>query len=77
MARWMVSGGGWFVGQFLIPPGTVLDSTNWVAFGLPLPWLPPIDAMPLDQEAWDISRRYYSGESARWVIPGPGFVPGP
>jgi hypothetical protein len=42
---------GWFVGQFLIPPGTIIDNSlaqwAWVGSGIPL------DAVALSQDAYD------------------------
>ena len=61
MARWRLIG-PWPVGAWLIPSGTVLDSADMRWSGMALPTLPPINARALDQEAYDILARVYSGQ---------------
>jgi hypothetical protein len=56
--RWQIGGTGWPVGQFMVPPGTVLTAVVsggeivppvWNSVALPMP--PPIDASALDEQA--------------------------
>jgi hypothetical protein len=51
--RYQITGAGWRVRQHLIPSGTVIDtsaSDHWslLARGR----TPPINSVPLDEEAW-------------------------
>jgi hypothetical protein len=63
-----VTGGGWPVGQWLIPAGTILDAKDWTFNSTPLPWLPPPNMMALDQEAFALMSRHYD---ASRVLSGP------
>jgi hypothetical protein len=52
---------GWRLGDALVPKDTIVDlakSDRWskLAKGKPV----PIDAVPLDQEAWETQLRLYS-----------------
>jgi hypothetical protein len=58
--RFQITGAGWPVGQYLIPSGSVIDSTSddhWSLFarGLTL----PINATCLDDEAWQAQLAAY------------------
>jgi hypothetical protein len=51
---WPCSGGA-----MLIPAGTILDSDDWSWNGVALTWPPPINAIALDQSAYDELLRHY------------------
>jgi len=57
--RFLISGSGWPVGQYLIPPGEIIDHSSWQWNGIPLPWPPPRDCQPLDGPAYEVLRRNY------------------
>jgi hypothetical protein len=63
MPRYQVLGGGWSVGQYLIPPGTILEYKDGKADwnGIPLPSKLPIDLMALDYEAEDLLKSQHPG----------------
>jgi hypothetical protein len=78
MARWMIGGDwGWPVGQFVIPAGTVIDSADWKWGGFPLPLAVPIDAICLDQEAYNISLSWYGGDQRKRLLYVAGRGSGP
>jgi hypothetical protein len=58
MARYILTE-GWFVGSFLIPAGTILDSSDWQWNQMPLPASLPISVAALDQDAYDELLRQY------------------
>jgi hypothetical protein len=57
--RWQIGGGGWPVGQYLIPAGTIIIGKPAKYNGVDLPFPMPIDAMPLDEEAALLSLSWY------------------
>jgi hypothetical protein len=57
--RFQVTGAGWPVGQYLIPPDTFLDRSAWQWNGLALPWPPPPNLLPLDEEAYQELLKYH------------------
>jgi hypothetical protein len=57
--RFQLVGCGWSVGAFLVPQGTILDSTNWTWHGMPLPSPPPVNAAAMDQEAFNELLKHY------------------
>ena len=60
MARYQLTG-AWPIegGAKLVPVGTVLDTEEWTWNGVALPWPPPVNALALDQEAYDALLRHY------------------
>jgi hypothetical protein len=59
--RFRITGPGWRLGDALVPAETIIDlakSDRWskLAKGKTI----PIDAVPLDQEAWETQPRLYS-----------------
>lgn len=52
---------GWPIegGAKLIPVGTLLDHADWQWNGTPLPWPPPINAIALDQAAYDTLLQFH------------------
>jgi len=61
MARFQLCQHAWPIegGAKLVPVGTMLDRDDWQWNGSPLPWPPPVNAMALDQEAYDALLRHY------------------
>jgi hypothetical protein len=58
--RYQITGAGRRVGQYLIPSGTVIDTRatdRWSLFARPRAI--PINATPLDQEAWEAQLAAY------------------
>jgi len=60
MARYQLTG-AWPIegGAKLVPVGTILDTEDWTWNGATLPWLPPVNAMALDQESYDELAGHY------------------
>jgi len=52
--KYRVEPPGWRVAGVLIPSGTIVEDQNW-AKGLTI----PINATPLDQEAWEAQLKAY------------------
>jgi hypothetical protein len=50
--RFLVTGAGWPVSQYLIPPDTLLDRADWKWNGIDLPTPLPLCLQPLDAEAY-------------------------
>jgi hypothetical protein len=50
-----LTGCGWPIegGAKLVPVNTILDRASWQWNGVDLPWPPPINAVALDQAAYD------------------------
>jgi hypothetical protein len=60
LMKFQITGQGWPVGQYLIPTGSIIDASaddHWSLFarGLTI----PINATPLDDEAWQSQLRAY------------------
>jgi hypothetical protein len=73
--RFRIEREGWVVGQYLIPAGTVIDdrvNDQWtqIAKG----HVPPLNAVALDQEAFDLMKRAYQWGGLDQVRVGPGVV---
>ena len=51
---WPIEGGG-----TLIPVGSLLDHADWQWNGAPLPWPPPVNAVALDQSAYDTLLQFH------------------
>jgi hypothetical protein len=60
MMRFQLANHGWpIAGGLLIPEGTILDRDDWSWNGAALTWPPPINAIALDQSAYDELLRHY------------------
>jgi hypothetical protein len=61
MAKYQLTHHGWPIngGATLIPVGAILDSADWKWHGVALPFPPPINAIPQDQEAFDVMVKHY------------------
>jgi hypothetical protein len=51
---WPVQGGA-----MLIPAGTILDRDDWKFNGVALTWPPPMNAVAMDQDAYDALLKHY------------------
>ncbi len=67
---------GWPVkgGAVLVPAGTILDRADWQWLGIALPWPPPINAMALDQEAYDELLKHHWSDAHRLMTPAGGGI---
>jgi len=68
--RFQILGGGWPVGQFLIPSGTIIDTNvedQWSTLVKGL--RPPLNAMPLDRLTWNWMQGLYPGLTHLIVTP--------
>jgi hypothetical protein len=54
LGDWPINGGA-----TLIPQGAMMDRADWKWNGFQLPWPPPINAMALDNEAYDELLKHY------------------
>ena len=68
--RYQILSGGWPVGQYLIPAGTVINTASddqWsnLAKGRP----PPLNSMPLDWETWQKMKKLHPGETHQIITP--------
>ena len=68
--KYQILGGGFPVGQHLIPAGTIIDTDandQWsnLAKGRP----PPLTAMPLDRLTWEWMQKLHPGEKHQIVTP--------
>ena len=71
--KFQLVGHGWPIGQYLVPVGTIIDtddpndSWRWLWQS----WLPekppPVNALPVDQETYDLLAQTYGA----YRIPGP------
>jgi hypothetical protein len=63
MARYQLDGSGWPVDQFLIPPGTVIDTyanaDGWSLMVSERGLWPPITAQPLDAATYETMVQLY------------------
>jgi len=57
--RYQLSAQGWSIGQFLLPSGLIIDSSQPDYAGLTAGKIPPIDACPLDAEALQVMLNNY------------------
>ncbi len=64
LGAWPVNGGA-----VLVPAGTILDRADWTWLGIRLPWPPPINAMALNQEAYDQLLQHHRHEAHRLMTP--------
>jgi hypothetical protein len=46
-------------GRILVPASAILDRASWVFNGIDLPYPPPIEAVALDQAAFDELLKFY------------------
>lgn len=75
--RYQIGGGGWPIGAVLIPAGTIISLDNKAEHQL-TEWerlargrIPPMDAIALDQEAWEAMAQSYEHHR---IITGPDVV---
>ena len=75
MARYQLIGTGWPTngGALVVPVGTILDSTKWTFLGTPLPSALPLNAIPLDQDAFDEMLRQYPDQKERIITTDPNI----
>src|SRR5262249_61838755 len=60
LMKFQITGQGWPIGQHLIPSGTLIDFSEpniWTALATEI--VIPINATPLDEEAWEAQLRAY------------------
>jgi hypothetical protein len=83
--RYAIGAGGWPVGQYLIPAGTLIDTSatdDWSRLAASInsrgdPWdrvighTPPMNAVALDQAAWNAMASAYPGYR-HLLLNGPG-----
>ena len=70
--KFRIVGHGWPVrgGSSLVPAGAVLDRDDWQWQGAPLPWSVPINAQPLDADAFNALCKLYP-EHRHYLMPVP------
>jgi hypothetical protein len=57
--RFQLAQHDWPCSAVTVPVGTMLDKEDWTYAGAPLPWPPPVNALALDQEAYDFLLAIY------------------
>jgi hypothetical protein len=74
--KYQVNTPGFVINQFCIPTGTIIDQTIGNAMSymsrVAIGFVPPSNAYPLDQEAYNVMRTKYNDRDIAQV--GPGIV---
>ncbi len=74
--KYQISGGGWPIGSWLIPAGTIIDNPDTKAEHELTRWerlargrIPPRDAIALDDETYELMRKQYEiGPRPAWRV---------